>query len=85
MKPQRSEFHTRSKFLATSKLSKFSKIILFRYTPEVRAAIGKYACQYDTQAASVHFSRKVATKVSKTSLKGHTWSILKRKERQTLT
>ena len=39
-----------------------------RYTPKDHAAIGKYACQHGTQAASNSFSRKLATKVSKSSV-----------------
>ena len=38
-----------------------------RYTQEVHADIDKYACRHGKPAASAHFSRKQATKVSKSS------------------
>ena len=47
---------------------KVLKFISFSYSPELRAEIGKYAILHGTTAASVFFSRKLARKVSETSI-----------------
>ena len=39
-----------------------------RYGPEDRAAIGKYACAHGIRAASIHYSRKLGRKISKSSV-----------------
>lgn len=37
--------------------------LLFRYSPSIRADIGKYACQHGITAAAVYFSKKLENKV----------------------
>ena len=41
---------------------------MFRYTPEDRAAIGRYACKHGVKAASTYFSRKLGKKINKSSV-----------------
>ena len=39
-----------------------------RYSPETRAAIGKYTSRHGTLAASTHFCKKLSMKISKSTV-----------------
>ena len=42
--------------------------MLYRFSPKKRADIGKYACQNGTTAAAKHYSHKLGTKISSTTV-----------------
>ena len=51
----------------------------FRYTPEVKAAIGKYASIHGAPSASAKFTRELGVKISKSSVNCIKTKYLKRK------
>ena len=44
-------------------------LISYRYTPEERAQIAKYACMHGVHAASIHFSKEYRSKISPSTIR----------------